>query len=189
MFNGSGVSQMVTIRLEKPIASVEVLHEPAVDASAASAGVKETELLKLQKENLAQACGALQAAVNKVNEFRENIFREHKEQIAKLSVEIARKILLQKVREGDYEIEPIVQEALKSAPTHEDIVVHLNPEDLVQCQKAQQEGPDSTLAGVKFVADPSVGRAECLLETPKGIVESLIDEHLERIVEALKKAE
>jgi hypothetical protein len=32
-------------------------------------------------------------------------------------------------------------------------------------------------------------RAECLLETPKGIVESLIDEHLERIGKALKTAE
>lgn len=189
MFNGSGVSQMVTIRLEKPITSVEVLHEPAVGASAASVEAKEAELLRVQKERLAQACGALQAAVNKVNEFRDNIFKEHKEQIAKLSVEIARKILLQKVQEGDYEIESIVQEALKNAPTHEDIVVHLNPEDLVPCQKAQQEEPNSTLAGVKFVADPSIGRAECLLETPKGIVESFINGHLERIGEALQKAE
>jgi flagellar biosynthesis/type III secretory pathway protein FliH len=68
-------------------------------------------------------------------------------------------------------------------------VVHLNPEDLSQCQKAQQDEPDGALTGVKFVSDPNIGRAECLLESPKGIIESLINEHLERISKALKKAE
>jgi flagellar biosynthesis/type III secretory pathway protein FliH len=136
-----------------------------------------------------QICQALQDAINKVNELQENLFNEHKEQIAKLSVEIARKILVQKVQEKDYEIESIVKEALKNAPTRQDVVVHLNPEDLIQCQKLQQDDTTGTLAGVKFVSDPNIGRAECLLETPKGMIESFINEHLEQIGQALKKAE
>jgi flagellar biosynthesis/type III secretory pathway protein FliH len=136
-----------------------------------------------------QICQALQDAINKVNELQENLFNEHKEQIAKLSVEIARKILVQKVQEKDYEIESIVKEALKNAPTRQDVVVHLNPEDLIQCQKLQQDDTAGTLAGVKFVSDPNIGRAECLLETPKGMIESFINEHLEQIDQALKKAE
>jgi len=124
-----------------------------------------------------------------LNEFYDKVFVEHKEEIAKLSVEIARKILMQKVEDGDYEIESIVKEALKNAPTHQDLVVHLNPEDLAECQKVQKEEPESDLAGVKFVSDPKIGRAECLLESPKGIIESLINEHLERVGKALTKAE
>ena len=96
---------------------------------------------------------------------------------------------MQKVEDGAYEIESIVKEALNNAPTRQDIVVHLNPEDLAHCQKAQQDEPDGALTGVKFVSDPNIGRAECLLESPKGIIESLINEHLERIGKALKKAE
>jgi flagellar biosynthesis/type III secretory pathway protein FliH len=69
------------------------------------------------------------------------------------------------------------------------VVVHLNPEDFVQCQKLQQDDTAGTLAGVKFVSDPNIGRAECLLETPKGMIESFINEHLEQIDQALKKAE
>ncbi len=157
-------------------------------ATAASTEAKQAESPALQKEGLVQVCQALQDAANKVNEFQENLFKEHKEEIAKLSVEIARKILVQKVQEGDYEIESIVKEALKNAPTHQDVVVHLNPEDLVQCQKLQRDDATGTLAGIKFVSDPNIGRAECLLETPKGIIESLIDEHLERIGKALEKA-
>jgi len=183
------MSQALTIQFEKPITSAKLLDGVAEPHLTTSAQAKQTELLELQKENLVQVCQALQDALNKVNELQENMFKEHKEQIAKLSVEIARKVLAQKVHEKDYEIESIVKEALENAPTHQDVVVHLNPEDLAQCQKLQQDDTTGTLADIKFVADPDIGRAECLLETPKGIIESLIDEHLQRIGEALKKAE
>lgn len=182
------MSRTVTIRLEKVIASAKLQNGAAGDITTASAEAKQAELLRLQKESLAQVCQALQDAVNKVNEFQENLFKEHKEQIAKLSVEIARKILVQKVQGKDYAIEPIIEEALKSAPTRQDVVVHLNPEDLVECQKVQQDA-SSTLADVKLISDPNIGRAECLLETPKGIIESLIDERLERIGKALETVE
>lgn len=182
------MSRTVTIHLEKPICSVNLVDETVEDPAMPSAEAKAGESLKVQKESLAQVCQALQDAVDRINEFQKNLFERNKEQIAKLSVEIARKILLQKVQEGDYEIESIVEEALKNAPTSQDLVVHLNPEDLVQCQKALQDDAAGTLAGIKFVADSNVGRAECVVESPKGIIESLINEHLERIGKALEKA-
>ena len=74
-------------------------------------------------------------------------------------------------------------------PARQDIVIRLNPEDLPQCQQHQQENPDSPFAELEFTADWSVGRGECLVETPKGIVKSFIEEHLERISEALQKVE
>jgi flagellar biosynthesis/type III secretory pathway protein FliH len=102
-------------------------------------------------------------------------------------VEIANKVLMHKIEQGDYKIEAIIKEALRNAPTHQEIVVHLNPDDVIQCQKMQENDPSSSFAQIKFVADPGIGRAECLVETPKGIIKSLIDEHMERITEALTK--
>ncbi len=93
---------------------------------------------------------------------------------------------MHKVENGDYEIESIVKEALENAPDRHDVVVHLHPDDVEQCQRAQQNDPGSALVGVTFVSDSNIGRAECLLENPKGIVKSLIDENLERIARALK---
>ena len=129
----------------------------------------------------------LQEIVGKLNEFCEQAIAAHKEEIARLSVEIARKILVQKVENGDYEIESIVKEALSNAPARQDVVAHLNPEDLSQHQKLREDEPGEDLAGVKFVPDANIGRAECLLETPKGTIESLIDQHLEQVGNALKK--
>lgn len=186
------MTQTLTVHLKKPIASARIMDDSAgrgrVD-SAANAERILTQDSEAQKTAFSQAYQALNAVAAKLNECYDKVFVEHKEEIAKLSVEIARKILMQKVEDGDYEIESIVKEALKNSPTRQDIVVHLNPEDLVQCQKAQQDETDGALADIKFVSDPNIGRAECLLESPKGIIESLINEHLERVSKALKKAE
>lgn len=191
------MTQTLTVRLEKPITSAKFMDESAggklsgraqVD-SAADAEQISTQDSETQKNTFSQTCQAMNGVVTKLNQFYEKMFAEQKEEIAKLSVEIARKILMQKVEDGDYEIQSIIKEALNNAPTQQDIVVHLNPEDLAECQKALQNEPDGTLVDVKFVSDSNIGRAECLLESPKGIVESLINEHLERISKALKKAE
>ena len=112
-----------------------------------------------------------------------------KEEIAKLAVEIARKILMRKIDDGEYEIESIVREAIENAPSRDGLVVKLNPQDLSALQKAQQDNNGEMLAGIKLVSDANISRAECIVESPKGVIESLIDGHLEQIGKALNKAE
>jgi flagellar biosynthesis/type III secretory pathway protein FliH len=177
------------MRLEKPIASVNLMHEAAEDSARPSAEAQAAESLKVRNEDLTQVLEALQDAVSKINDFHKSVVERTKEQIAKLAVEIARKILMQKIQEGDYEIESLVKEALEHAPAHKDVVVRLNPQDLVECQKAQQDDGFGTFSGIKLVADANIGRAECVVESPKGVVESLIEQHVERIAKALERAE
>jgi len=183
------MSGTFTIQLGKPVDSVKLLDAAAQECSAKSAEAGQVKSAESEKESLSKAWQALQEAVKRLNDLQANIFKEHREQIAKLSVEIARKILVQKTEKGDYELECIIEEALKNAPTQQEVVVHLNPGDLDQLQKTQANNGSNILAGIKFVADPKVGRAECILESPKGIVESSINEHLEQISDALKKVE
>lgn len=192
--------QTLTIQLEKPITSAKFLDESACAISMKSSDFAQdirrenaeqtsSQSSEAQKNEFLQAFQAINSVAAKLNQFYEKIFSEQKEEIVKLSVEIARKVLMQKVKDGDYKIESIVKEALNNAPTKQDIIVHLNPEDLMECQKALQEEPDGALKDVKLVSNSNIGRAECQLESPKGIVESLINENLDRISKALKKAE
>ncbi|OHB76727.1 MAG: hypothetical protein A2Z25_20755 [Planctomycetes bacterium RBG_16_55_9] len=190
------MSSPIKINLSGPIRSARILDgypAPAGHETADSqAGAKEIPSpdLEAQKAIFSHACQALHNAAARLDEFCDKLFVEHREEIAGLSVEIARKVLVQKVEEGDYEIESVIKESLKNAPSRHNVVVHLNPEDYAQCRQALQpgqDGQDSAFAGVTFVPDPNIGRAECLLETPKGIIQSLIDENLERISQALTK--
>jgi len=193
------MTKTLTVNLEKPIASAKFLKDSldaigrkSPDGAQDNSQQMNGHILTQDPEAIngfPQAFQAISDVVTKLNQLYDKVFSEQKEEIARLSVEIARKVLMQKVEDGDYKIESIIKEALNNAPTRQDIVVHLNPEDLKECQNALKENPDSVLADVKFVSDTNIGRAECLLESPKGIVESLINEHLERISKALKKAE
>lgn len=188
----------VSTKLNKPITAVKILDDYGTNAESADCCPADTTAsaeqalrqdLAAQKTMLTQDCQILKSLIAKFEQLCEGIFTEHREEIAKLSVEISRKILVQKVQNGDYKIETIVKEALKNAPTCQDVVVHLNPEDLEQFHRSLQADPNNVLSGIRFVSDPNVGRAECVLESPKGIIKSLLNEHLERIGQALSKVE
>jgi len=186
------MSGTVLIRLAKPIASVRLTEDypdKAAGTSTEAGQAGPTQQLQRQNAEVSGLCRTLQNIIDKLNQFYEKAFSGHKEQVAKLSVEIARKILMQKIQDGDYEIESIVSEALKNTSVRQGLVVHLNPDDLGIFQKARDDAPTGGLAGIKLVADPSVGRAECLVESPKGTIQSLIEEHLEQVEKALQKAE
>jgi len=193
------MSQILTVNLNKPITSARFLDDyaesegirspsPKIESSEADAEQILKQDLEAQKAVFSQACQTLNGVIAKLNQFCDKLYVEHREEIARLSVEIARKILMQKVENGDYEIESIIKEVLNNAPGSQDVIVHLNPEDIEKCRKAQQDEPGGVLAGVKLISDPNIGRAECLLESPKGIIKSLIDDNLERIGKALEKA-
>jgi len=185
------MSGTLTVRLERPVKSAELLDGCGGSSGPAIAEDMnpQTSTERAQQNLYGEVCRTLRGLVAKLNEFYDQIFAAHREEIASLSVEIARKVLMQKIKDGDYEIETIIKETLKNTPTHQDLIVHLNPEDLAGCQKAQQEGGVGSLAGIKLVADAGIGRAECVLESPRGIIRSLIEEHLEQIGRALEKAE
>ena len=195
------MSAPLKINLSGPVSSVKILdnHEASIidnslqdgagDEQGSHDQTDQMEELQAVKNSFVQACQTLNNLREKLNGFCTKLFSEHKKEIASLSVEIARKILIQKIENGDYKIESIVQEALNNSPTLQDLVVHLNPKDLAQCQKAQQDEPTGTFAGIKFVPDSKIGRAECLIESPQGIIESLINEQLDKISKALQKAE
>lgn len=201
------MSSTFTVNLNKPVASVKILTAEDVEhaekgseldsAALADSAVRVMQDLEKQKAETVQLYRVLSSLVDKVSKFYDELLAGHKEEIAKLSVEIARRVLMQKVQKGDYQIETIVKEALTNAPVRQDVVVHLNPGDLAQLQKLQgcrsggsrKDDASSILADIKFIADSGIGPAECLVDTPKGVIKSLIDEHLTRISEALQKAE
>ena len=143
--------------------------------------------LETQKVALQNTCQIMQDAADKLSQTCQTLFNDHRDQIAQLAVEIARVVLMQKTLDGEYDIEAIVKETLSHAPTQEDVTIRVNPQDLAGCLAAQGRKTDKAFEGIRFVSDDAVARAECVLESPRGIIQSMIEEHLQKIGEALKK--
>ena len=105
---------ILEVNFAKPVNSVEILDDcgGGVESSASSgtgvtAGTEQTNLaedLNAQKRLYSEVCQTLHDLATKLNQFYDEISTGHKDEIAKLSVEIARKILMQKVEDGEYEI-------------------------------------------------------------------------------------
>lgn len=177
---------VISLKLGKPFKTVSVYNINAKTVSGSSAP-EMTEQLKNQMDLYNQACIVIQNLAEKLKNIYQNVIAERNEEITRLSVEIARKVLMQTVQQGDYKIEEIIKEILKNSPSQHDLIVHLNPKDLADIQKITQDNQE-LFPGIKLVPDNNVGLAECILESPRGIIKSLIDEHLEQIGKALKKA-
>jgi len=185
----SHVSEPVTIRLPRPLAAVS-MHgaEPTAEERVArTAQAAAEELAALQ-----QARAALQQAVARLEDLQGEIFRQAEEQLVDLAVEIARKVLAQEIEADRYKIDPIVHEALSNVPGSREIIVHLHPEDLSRCELAGEPG-EADAAGkdrrLRFVADPGIPKAQCVLETSQGFVESAPERQLTEISKVLKNPE
>jgi flagellar biosynthesis/type III secretory pathway protein FliH len=193
------MTQMPTIRLRQPIARACVMdadqlrtEPPAPNPSSATPPPPAEDpgaATQPQRAELTRLLEIINGMAGGLHQLHEQTLVRNRAEIARLAIEIARRILMWKAGEGDYEIQAIVEEALKRAPTRQSVVVRLNPEDVSRCQQLQREDPQSPFAELAFTADWNIGRGECLVETPKGIVKSFLEEHLEHISEALQKAE
>ncbi len=187
------MANRTTVTVDRAIDTVEIIGQSleglSSDSEQESAWNKsnDTEQEVEEENGLFQAMHAVQSAADKVEHFYEQVLRQYNEKIAAFSLEIARKVLMQKVKDRDYEIEEIIKEVLNSAPTREKLVLRLNPHDFAECKKKEEGCGNELLSCVELVSDNQVGPAECVLDTPKGVVESIIEHNLERIREALER--
>ncbi len=193
-----------TVQLGLPIASVRLINPargstgqqgpgasgtPGAAAEADAAAIDQAaKALQAQRAELASARAALVSGIKQVAEFRDSAIKAAEQQIVQLAIDVARKVLMQEIQAGRYEIDPIVQAALAQVTSWQEVAVHLNPEDFTRCRQAQENSRDES-SGVRFVADPAVRRSECVLETSQGFVRSAVEEHLREIASAMREPE
>ena len=176
----------VTVDVATPIMSVDVVSENDKESRSEAKTDRKEKLQEKQNKEIEKLCRALDNAALKLQEFHEEVFSSHREQIVELSVRIAEKILLKEIDEGNYDIAKIIQEALKIAPEQRNVAVRLNPRDVEQYEKLVEDKTIEGLSHVEITADAGVGCAQCVVETDKGMVEYFIEEHLNQVARALK---
>ena len=186
--------RMSVVKLAKPLKAVRISNGSEAAGLTSLDGQDKAEHtvslteLESQKQLYSNVCLALEEVAARLNQLYDEIFAQHNEAIAKLSIEIARKVLMQNISEGDYQIESIIKETLKGAPEGSDMTVRLNPQDLADLRQLQNTG-SMALDGIELAEDANIGRGECVIESSKGIVKFLIEDHLEQITKALVKTE
>jgi len=174
----------VSLQLNMPIQSARVINE---GEELSDQTAPNTEALIQESQKVGVLCNALQQAAENLERYTEELFLSHKEQIVRLSIEIASKILAKDQYERNYEIEKIVSQALQTVPASKQIMIRLNPDDLTTMRKMTDANEFTAPEGVHFSGDVSIGPAECMIETDHGVIEYLIEEHLKQVANALSQ--
>ncbi len=188
-------AERISLDFPGRVGSVAVVGAPepgATDPSgtgSAEASRQMQELLDAEMDCLRSARAALEAAAAQLAESREKMIQQAESQLLELAIEIARKVLAQEIQAGRYEIEPIVKEALCHVPARRDAVIRLNPDDHARCEMARQSEEAGGGGEIRFIADPAVARAQCVVETPEGMIESSVEAHLEDVGAILRAEE
>jgi flagellar assembly protein FliH len=186
--------------LETAQAEADALRERALEEArqrGRSEGflVADAEITKraqaLADEQVAERLSTALPAIRSLSESlvaqRERWLADWETTAIRLSVAIAEKIVRRELHSRPQVVETVLREALELASGTSRLRMRLNPHDLEMLgARAQQivEGL-ATCGDAAFVADASISRGGCVLETEHGVIDARVETHLERIASEL----
>lgn len=178
--------------IEEPEPEPEAPPPPCIPEEEADRRAREAYAEGLKKgrqqaeSDLAKVSEALAHALLATGSLRAQVVHEAEEDLLRLSVSIARKVMMRELSLDPGIVAGIVHGAVELAADEGEIVVRLNPEEyrvVAYSQEMQVLSRDRKRVTLK--EDPAIGPAGCLVETARGTIDAGIEAQLEEIVRRL----
>jgi type III secretion system HrpE/YscL family protein len=166
-----------------------ILEEAQARAAAVVAAAEEEREAKLRQgfeqgyeEGAARWAAAVRAAQSSVRAAMER----GREEVLRLALRVAEKILRQRIDQAPESILPMIDEALRSLQGQQQlrVVLRAHPEDraVLEARRAHWLDHFPAIASLAVVPDEGVGRGGCRLESEHGSVDATIETQI-RVVE------
>lgn len=121
-----------------------------------------------------------------VREVRDRVMREVEQDLLRLSVRLAEKILGREIEKDNKAIVNIVATALVNARQQEKLTVRINPADVQVVEKEiENVTPSGKIRFLDFVADPRVSVGGCMIESEVGTIDARLETQLRILERAL----
>lgn len=134
--------------------------------------------------------GILDKAAKEISNFKENVMRESENEIAKLSLSIAKKVINRELLLDPSVVISVIRDALSKIYYKKKFIVYVNPLDL-ELVKKEQEKVTSVLENFEsFIIKPSsqVEPGGCIVETESGTLDARLESKYEKVKESVIKA-
>ncbi len=172
---------------DKAPAPVESM-DPALESAALGKAAYENGLLQGEKTGMEIAERKMEAvmqrysdAVCEIQRLRSSLYAQVEREVVKLAVAVAKKIVHREIQVDHDIVRTLVHVALSRVAEKSTVTLCLNPDDydyLVEHRAglSQSEGQDITL-----LADKSVERGGCLIQTNCGDIDARIEEEFHEV--------
>jgi flagellar assembly protein FliH len=171
-----------------PVAAAE-RKAPDREEEAYARGLEagRAEAMADANRTLKRAAGLLVSTAEALDAARLSFVRELEDSMYLLAIAVARQLLQREVEVDSTIIRDLVQQGLEAFPVGSRVEIHLNGEDLAAV-RSQFGLPsnDGRAADLQWVADPSVERGGCTLETPHRVVDGRVDAALKELYQRMR---
>lgn len=142
---------------------------------------------KSQSKDVAAKLEALATITKTIPQIKKDILMKGEEQMLRLSVAIAEKILAQEVATRKEIILDVLRGALKNITETDGMKIHLNPQDFRYMMEVKKDFLQSFdgIRNIVFEEDSSIKRGGAVVETMFGEVDARLENQLKEIKTAL----
>lgn len=162
----------------------EEVHEQQVQESYEK-GFEEGK--RQAERGLANVFKALRDAVEELTDLKEHVLRASEEDLLKLAVMIARKVIHQEIATDRLILAKVVSAAVSNASDRDELVIRLNPEDhrLVSAHKHLYLNGCNDDRLIELRADEVIAPGGCIVDTVMGEIDARTDSQVDEIFRRL----
>lgn len=126
--------------------------------------------------------------VAQVQEAHRRLYLEAEENMVRLALEIAEKVLHKQVELDPQGVLEVAKATLQEAHAGETYFLYVNPENLETAQKAKEDlaGQIPPGASLQIIADGEIAPGGCRVETELGITDGTLESQLAQLAQKLK---
>jgi flagellar biosynthesis/type III secretory pathway protein FliH len=139
-------------------------------------------------EKIESAVNSIDKGLSELLKVRKDIYLETEQEIVKLAIAIARKIVRNEIRVNKDTVVNVVKEALKKVEGSERVKVKLSIKDFqfIKSEKPAIIDKITNIENVGFEMDESIPDGGCIMETEYGDIDARIEKQFQAVEEAFE---
>lgn len=175
---------------KKPLLAAES-PKPCVDPAQLEKEGYEKGFLQGEKAGMEIAEQRLEAVMRRyaegiveVSNLRASLYAQVEREVVKLAVEVAKKVVHRELQADPEIIQTVVRVALNHVAEKSAVTVHLSPVDYSFLLEQRAELSQSEGRDISLLADKSIERGGCLVNTECGDIDARIEEKFREVEHA-----
>lgn len=123
-------------------------------------------------------------SILELGKLRSSLYAQVEREVVKLAVEVAKKIVHREIQVDKDIIQTLVRVALSHVAEKSAVTVHLSPADYSYLLEQRAELSQSEGRDISLLADKSIERGGCLIQTECGDIDARIEEKFKEVEHA-----